>query len=68
LVLAQATARKDFKPALKISAAIVTANPKDSGAWIAYSRAAIAAGDDDEFQSTGTAAAYIAYERAGTKL
>ena len=52
---AQALARKDFKAALKLSAAIVAANPKDSGAWLAYSRAAIAAGDDDdELQATGT--------------
>ncbi len=65
--LASALARKDFKAALKLSAAIIAANPKDSGAWIAYSRAAIAAGDDDEFQTAGTAAAYIAYERAGAK-
>ena len=65
--LAQATARRDFKSAMKLSAAIIAANPKDSGAWIAYSRAAIAAGNDDELQATGTAAAYIAYERAGTK-
>ena len=64
---AQALARKDFKAALKLTAAIVAANPKDSGAWIAYSRAAIAAGDDDEFQTAGTAAAYIAYERAAGK-
>jgi uncharacterized protein YfaS (alpha-2-macroglobulin family) len=66
--LAQATARKDFKSALKLAAAIAAANPKDSGAWIAYSRAAIAVPDDDELQATGTAAAYIAYERAGSKL
>ena len=65
--LAQATARRDFKSAMKLSAAIIAANPKDSGAWIAYSRAAIAAGNDDELQAAGTAAAYIAYERAGTK-
>ena len=63
----QAIARNDFKAALKLSAAIVAANPKDSGAWISYSRAAIAAGGDDELQETGTAAAYIAYERAGAK-
>ena len=64
----QALARKDFKAALKLSAAIVAANPKDSGAWLAYSRAAIAAaGDDDELQATGLAAAFIAYERASTK-
>src|SRR5450631_2110123 len=55
---AQALARKDFKAALKLAAAIVAANPKDSGAWTAYSRVAIAAGDEDEFQTAGTAAAY----------
>ena len=49
---------------LKLPAANVAAHPKDSNAWIAYSRAAIAAGDDEESQKTGTAAAYIAYERA----
>lgn len=49
---------------LKLPAANVAAHPKDSNAWIAYSRAAIAAGDDEESQRTGTAAAYIAYERA----
>ena len=63
----QALARKDFKAAQKLSAAIVAANPKDSDAWIAYSRAAIAAGDDDDHQAAGTAAAYIAYEKAATK-
>ncbi len=65
--LAQALGSKDSKAALKLFAAIVAANPNDSGAWIAYSRAAIAAGDEDEFRSAGTAAAYIAYERAGSK-
>lgn len=64
----QAIARKDLKAALNLSAAIVAANPKDSGAWIAYSRAALAAaGDDDNLQETGAAAAYIAYGRAGAK-
>jgi hypothetical protein len=63
----QAIARKDLKAALKLTAAIVAANPKDSGAWIAYARAAIAAGDDDELRETGTAAAYLAYERASAK-
>ncbi|MGB8901088.1 MAG: alpha-2-macroglobulin [Methylocella sp.] len=64
----QAFARNDFKAALKLSAAIVAANPKDAGAWLSYSRAAIAAaGDDDNLQKTGTAAAYIAYEHAGAK-
>ena len=64
----QAIARKELKAALKLSAAIVAANPKDAGAWLSYSRAAIAAaGDDDNLQETGTAAAYIAYEHAGAK-
>ncbi|MGH6829718.1 MAG: alpha-2-macroglobulin family protein, partial [Methylocella sp.] len=63
----QPFARKDTKAVLKLTAAIVAANPKDSDAWIAYSRAAIAAGDDDDLQETGTAAAYIAYERASAK-
>jgi hypothetical protein len=63
----QAIARKDFKAALNLSAAIVAANPKDAGAWLTYSRAAIATGDEDEFRSAGTAAAYIAYEKAGSK-
>ena len=64
----QAIARKDFKAALNLSAAIVAANPKDAGAWLSYSRAALAAaGDDDHLQKTGTAAAYIAYEHAGAK-
>ena len=64
----QAVARRDLKAALNLFAAIVAANPKDSGAWIAYSRAALAAaGDDDSLQETGTAAAYIAYEHAGAK-
>ncbi|MGH6837759.1 MAG: hypothetical protein ACREDT_02975, partial [Methylocella sp.] len=39
--LAQALGRKDPKAVLKLTAAIVVANPKDSSAWIAYSRAAI---------------------------
>jgi len=65
--LAQAMARRDFKSALNLSAAIVAANPKDTGAWITYSRAAIAAGDEDELQENATAAAYIAYERASGK-
>ncbi|MGH6838813.1 MAG: alpha-2-macroglobulin family protein, partial [Methylocella sp.] len=66
--LAQALGRKDPKAVLKLTAAIVVANPKDSSAWIAYSRAAIvAAGDDEKLQETGTAAAYIAYEHAGAK-
>ncbi len=64
----QALAHKDFKAALKLSAAIVAANPKDSGTWLAYSRAAIAAGDEDnELRATGMTAAFIAYERASTK-
>ena len=63
----RALARKDFKTALKLSAAIVAANPKDSGAWMAYSRAAIAAGDDEELQAAGAAAGFIAYQRAADK-
>ncbi|MGH6821537.1 MAG: hypothetical protein ACREDU_11850, partial [Methylocella sp.] len=64
----QAIARKDFKAALNLASAIVAANPKDAGAWLSYSRAALAAaGDDDNLQETGTAAAYIAYERASAK-
>ena len=64
----QAIARKDLKAALNLAAAIVAANPKDAGAWIAYSRAALAtAGDDDNLQETATAAAYLAYERASAK-
>src|ERR1700720_4400758 len=65
---AQVLARKDFKTAVKYLAAIVAANPKDAGAWLNYSRAAIAAGDDDhDPQQTGTAAAYIAYQHASGK-
>ncbi|HXN87951.1 MAG TPA: tetratricopeptide repeat protein, partial [Methylocella sp.] len=64
----QVLAHKDFKTAVKYLAAIVAANPKDAGAWLNYSRAAIAAGDDDhDLQKTGTAAAYIAYQRASDK-
>lgn len=64
----QVLARKDFKTAVKYLAAIVAANPKDAGAWLAYSRAAIAAGDDDyDLMQAGTAAAYIAYQRATDK-
>ena len=64
----QLLARKDFKTAVKYLAAIITANPKDAGAWLNYSRAAIAAGDDDhDLQQTGTAAAYIAYQHASDK-
>src|SRR5271157_4363179 len=63
----RALARKDFKTALKLSAAIVAANPKDSGAWMAYSRVAIAADDDEELQAAGAAAALIAYQRATDK-
>jgi alpha-2-macroglobulin len=37
----QALARKDPKAALNPLAAIVAANPKDAGAWLSYSRAAI---------------------------
>src|ERR1700731_309788 len=61
----QVLARKDFKTAAKYLAAVVAATPKDVGAWLNYSRAAIAAGDDDhDLQQTGTAAAYIAYQHA----
>src|ERR1700724_2159197 len=61
----QVLARKDFKTAAKYLAAIVAANPKDAGAWLNYSRAAIAAGDDDtDLQQPGRAAAYIAYQHA----
>jgi alpha-2-macroglobulin len=64
----QVLARKDFKTAAKYLAAIVAATPKDAGAWLNYSRAAIAAGDDDhDLQQTGTAAAYIAYQHASDK-
>jgi uncharacterized protein YfaS (alpha-2-macroglobulin family) len=64
----QVLARKDFKTAAKYLAAIVAATPKDAGAWLNYSRAAIAAGDDDhDLQQTGTAAAYIAYQYASGK-
>jgi uncharacterized protein YfaS (alpha-2-macroglobulin family) len=66
--LAQAVARKDFKAALNLSAAIVAANPKDAGAWLFYSRASLAAAwSDRNFWGTSAAAAYIAYERAGAK-
>ncbi|MGH6844141.1 MAG: alpha-2-macroglobulin, partial [Methylocella sp.] len=66
--LQQAFLHKDFKAGLKLTAAIIAANPKDSYAWIAYySRAAIAAGDDNDLQATGTAAAYLAYKRASSK-
>jgi uncharacterized protein YfaS (alpha-2-macroglobulin family) len=64
----QALARKDFKATLKLLAAIVAANPKDVGAWLSYSRAAIAAsGDDEDLQKMGTAGAYAAYRHASTK-
>ncbi|MGI8568898.1 MAG: hypothetical protein ACR2KT_07425 [Methylocella sp.] len=66
--LHQAFLHKDFKAGLKLTAAIIAANPKDSYAGIAYySRAAIAAGDGDDLQATGTAAAYLAYKRASSK-
>src|ERR1700730_12569993 len=64
----QVLAHKDFKTAVKYLAAIVAANPKDAGAWLNYSRAAIAAGDDDrDLQRTGTAAACVAYQEASDK-
>ena len=64
----QALARKDPKAALNPLAAIVAANPKDAGAWLSYSRAAIdAAGYDETLKENATAAAFLAYKRASGK-
>jgi len=72
----QAISRGNFKDALAPLAAIIAANPKDAGAWLAYSRAAIPASEDSRtiasgesytLQQNGTTAAYIAYERAAAK-
>jgi alpha-2-macroglobulin len=54
--------------ALNRQAAIVAANPKDSGAWLFFSRLAIdAAGDDETLKENATAAAYLAYKKASAK-
>ncbi|WP_036255311.1 alpha-2-macroglobulin family protein [Methylocapsa acidiphila] len=72
----QATSRGNFQDALAPLGAIVAANPKDAAAWLAYSRAAIAASEDSRaaasgdsyaLQQNGAAAAYLAYERASAK-
>ncbi|HET6379226.1 MAG TPA: alpha-2-macroglobulin [Methylocella sp.] len=64
----QALARNDFESALKFFAALAAANPGDAGAWLGYSRAAMAlAGDDEEQQESAAAAAYLAFARADTK-
>ena len=64
----QALARKDPKAALGPLAAIIAANPKDAGAWLSYSQAAIdAAGYDETLKENATAAAYLAYKRGGAK-
>lgn len=72
----QASSRGNYKDALSPLAAIIAANPKDAGAWLAYSRAAVAAsedsrevaaGDSYDLQQDGTAAAYAAYEKASGK-
>ncbi len=73
----RAIAGKDFEAAKTLSAAIVAARPKDAGAWLSYSRAAFAYSrstalaarwyDKNLWEETGTAAAYIAYERASAK-
>ncbi|MCI0465887.1 MAG: alpha-2-macroglobulin family protein, partial [Beijerinckiaceae bacterium] len=65
----QALARRDYKAALNALAAIAAANPKDAGAWLNYSRAAIeAAGSDEALQEDATAAAYLASGRASGRL
>jgi alpha-2-macroglobulin len=65
----QALASKDPKAALVPLAAIIAANPKDSGAWLAYSRAAIdTAGYDETLKENATAAAFLVYKRAKTKV
>lgn len=63
----QAVERGDFRAALRLLAALIKANPKDAGAWLAYSRAAIASGDTYDLQETGASAAYLAYQRSGGK-
>ncbi len=72
----QAAARGNFKESLGFLAAIIAANPKDAAAWLAYSRAAIAASEDSRaaasgdsyaLQQNGATAAYLAYERASAR-
>jgi uncharacterized protein YfaS (alpha-2-macroglobulin family) len=68
---------KDLRPLSKLrkgetaldrQAETVAANPKDSAAWLSYSRAAIqAAGDDETLKENAAAAAYLAYKKANTK-
>jgi uncharacterized protein YfaS (alpha-2-macroglobulin family) len=54
--------------ALDRQAAAAAANPKDPGAWLSYSRAAIeAAGEDETLKDNAAAAAYLAYKKANTK-
>jgi alpha-2-macroglobulin len=53
---------------LNRQAAIVAAHPKDSSAWLVFSRLAIdAAGDDETLKENATAAAYLAYKKASAK-
>jgi uncharacterized protein YfaS (alpha-2-macroglobulin family) len=62
-----ALARKDIKGAAKVFAALLAPSLKDSQAWLAYSRALIAASNQYDMWQNATTAAYVAYERATTK-
>ncbi len=60
-----ALARKDHGAALAALAASAGKAPEDPAAWLAYSRAALAQGDD-ESKRIATTAAFLAYQRAKT--
>ncbi|MEW6436215.1 MAG: alpha-2-macroglobulin [Pseudomonadota bacterium] len=64
---AAALAKGDTKSMLHAIAGLIAINPDDSAAWLAYSRAEIAAGKSDDILQAGTTAAYLAYLKAGDK-
>ncbi|HYF52655.1 MAG TPA: MG2 domain-containing protein, partial [Salinarimonas sp.] len=67
-----AMGRSDHRRALALASAAVAADPRDAANWLTYSKAARAVDPRNwteryELQERATAAAYVAYQRAGSR-